>query len=126
MGIPTTGISQNPPAGDRANFVASDALGSAAASTVLACPYGWFNFTVYGTFVGTVVLEKSYDGGTTWVGTQIPFTTTAVSTTTVKSFQVFEPEVGVLYRSNCTAYTSGTANTRISGNGLMAQSAGPF
>lgn len=126
MGIPTTGISQTPPAGDEANFVAIDALGSQIASTVYACPWGWFNFTVYGTFSGTVVLEKSFDGGVTWVGTQIPFTTTAVSTTTVKSFQVFEPERGVLYRSNCTAYSSGTANTRISGNGLMAMSAGPF
>jgi hypothetical protein len=124
MGIPTTGISQTPGAGDLANFVAADALGSQIASTVYACPYGWFNFTVYGTFSGTVVLEKSYDGGTTWVGTHIPFTTSVVTTTAVASFQLFEPERGVLYRSNCTAYSSGTANTRISGNGQMAMSAG--
>lgn len=124
MGIPSIGISQTPGAGDEANFVATDALGSQVASTVYACPWGWFNFTVYGTFSATVVLEKSYDGGTTWLGVTIPFTTTAVTTTTAKSFQLFEPERGVLYRSNATAYASGSASTRISGNGLMAMSAG--
>lgn len=127
MGIPTTGINQGPvPAGDLANFVASDALAATGGSANLACPWGWFNFTVYGTFSGTVILEKSFDGGTTWVGCNIPFTTSAVTTTAAASFQVFEPERGVLYRSNMTARVSGTANTRISGNGLMAMSAGPF
>lgn len=72
-----------------------------------------FNISVWGTFVGTVQLERSFDNGTTWLpltagGTQIEkFTAPA-------SESVDEFEVGVLYRLNCTAYTSGTINYRLS------------
>ncbi len=67
-------------------------------------------------FVGTVQLEKSYDGGNTWLvagvgggGQQAVYTAgTAVG------FVVSEPETDVLYRVNCPAYTSGVINYRLS------------
>lgn len=71
------------------------------------------NVSLWGTFVGTVQLERSFDQGTTWLpitagGTQIYVWTAPASET----FE--EPEGGVYYRLNCTAYTSGTINYRIS------------
>lgn len=66
-----------------------------------------FNVAVWGTFAATAKLQKSFDGGTTWFDTGTEFT--AVGTA-----QVEEPEEGVLYRLNMTAWTSGAANYRIS------------
>jgi len=73
------------------------------------------------TFTGTVQLERSFDGGSTWIpcyawqgGSQLKWTA-AMST------EFLEPEKGVLYRLNCIAYSAGTINYRIS---TTAQAAG--
>ena len=71
------------------------------------------NVSVWGTFVGTVALQRSFDSGVTW----LPLTAAGVATasyTAPASEQVNEPEAGVEYRFACTAYTSGTINYRIS------------
>lgn len=73
-----------------------------------------FNVTLAGTFVGTVQLERRFtaQGGTNWhpltvVGTQIGIWTAPCS-------EIFEePQQGVDYRLNCTAYTSGTIQYRL-------------
>ena len=65
-------------------------------------------------FTATVRVEKSYDGGVTWLAANEPGTVTAASFTAQASMEMFEPELGVYYRLNCTAYTSGTINYRIS------------
>lgn len=72
-----------------------------------------FNISLWGTFVATVQLERSFDNGVTW----LPLT--AGGTATLKftapcSESAGETEAGVLYRLNCTAYTSGTVNYRLS------------
>ena len=72
-----------------------------------------FNVSLWGTFSGGAQLERSFDGGTTWLpitaaGTQL------YKWTGPASEVVDEAEYGVLYRLNCTAYTSGTINYRIS------------
>jgi hypothetical protein len=72
-----------------------------------------FNISLWGTFVATVRLERSFDGGTTW----LPITangTGLMNFTAACSEQWSDDEVGVQYRLNCTAYTSGTVNYRIS------------
>lgn len=71
-----------------------------------------FNMELRGTFVGTVALERSLDGGSNWVG--LTALGTAFSFTGPCSEIFEEPEVGALYRLNCTAYTSGTINFRLS------------
>ena len=74
-----------------------------------------FDGPITGTFVATLQLERSFDGGTTYAplsGSTIGTTATFTAPTT---FVGNETERGVLYRVNCTAYTSGTANVRISG-----------
>jgi len=80
--------------------------------TASAQMYGNFNFSLGGTFDATVRLEKSYDQGTTWApvtanASEIEFTEPCEELFT-------EPEVGVVYSWNCTSYTSGTINARIS------------
>lgn len=87
---------------------------------------GVANLTLGGSSpVGTVKLEKSYDGGTTWFDVSIDSVGTLASwvlaAATEISVLIEEPEggnstspSGVLYRCNCTAYTSGTITARIS------------
>lgn len=72
-----------------------------------------FNIAVSGTFVGTVLLEKSFDG-TTYIAVFRPGTSTAISYTAPGCETLCEPEPGVRYRWRCSAYTSGTINTRLS------------
>jgi len=67
-----------------------------------------FNLTITGTFVGTVQLERSFDGGTTWYPCSRDAVGSTASWTAPTSQVVWEPADGVLYATNCTAYTSGT------------------
>ena len=72
-----------------------------------------FNISGRGTFVATMQLERSFDAGANWhpitaAGTQLYLWTAPFSE------QAQEDQVGVLYRLNCTAFTSGTASYRIS------------
>jgi hypothetical protein len=73
-----------------------------------------FNVSVYGTFVGTVVLERSFDSGANYIPVYRYCTGTAVSYTAPASEVLPEPEGDVIYRLRCSAYTSGTANYRLS------------
>lgn len=71
-----------------------------------------FNVAISGTFVGVAQLERSFDGSTWFPITAHGVQLYAWSSPAAESF--CEPEYGVLYRWNCTAYTSGTINYRIS------------
>jgi hypothetical protein len=86
--------------GQSATFVAPSALS------------GEFNVSLSGTWVGTVKLERSFDNASTWIVVSKPDLTDA-SFTAHASFSVKEPEPGVRYRLNCTAYTSGTVTYRL-------------
>lgn len=73
------------------------------------------------TWSGTVQLERSFDGCSTWIvdnlgGALAQWTAGPVLLT------FGEPEKQVYYRLNCTAYTSGTINYRISQTGGAATS----
>jgi hypothetical protein len=73
---------------------------------------GTFNYSLSGTFVATLRLERSLNNGLTWnpvtaFGEQYNFTVPCQESHA-------EPEDGALYRWNCTAYTSGTVIARIS------------
>lgn len=77
---------------------------------------GPFNLSLWGTFVATVQLQRSFDGGLTWQLAQADSVgATAISFTAVASVKLdLGSEGGVLYRLNCSAYTSGTVNYRLS------------
>ena len=77
-------------------------------------------------FVGTVQLERSLDGGNTWIIANVGGTGTLAQYTagTPVSVTFGEPEEGITYRWNCIAYTSGTINYRISTTGGAATTFG--
>jgi len=77
---------------------------------------GDFNVSIWiasgNTFAGTVVAERSFDGGVTW----LPFTYidgSAPSWSAPMSTILSEPENGVFWRLRCSVFTSGTINWRI-------------
>jgi hypothetical protein len=67
---------------------------------------GGFNLSLSGFGTATVAAQRSFDGGSTWV--------TIDSFTSDTEQRAVESESGVLYRLNCTAYTSGTIAYRLS------------
>lgn len=89
--------------------------------------YGAFNAALWSdAFVGTVVFEKSYDGGTTWITVSRDVAGTAASyalnwaSTTSTNLTLAEVEPSVYWRIRCTAHTSGTLTYRLSqGGGLV-------
>nr|WP_198983063.1 hypothetical protein [Herbaspirillum sp. ASV7] len=98
---------------EQATTVASGTLSATGAGTTTPI-FGPCNFFVYGTFVGTVQLERSFDGGTTWVPYTLDAANDYAKFTTPASLVFSEPEHGMLYRVNCIAFTSGTINWRLS------------
>lgn len=69
-------------------------------------------------YVANVQLERSFDGGRTWIVCNIGAGTLAQFTAgTPVSITFGEPERQMLYRLNCIAYTSGTINYRVSQTG---------
>lgn len=67
---------------------------------------GGFNLSLSGFGSGTVSIERSFDNGSTW--------NTIESYTTDTEKRGCEPENGILYRLNCSDYSSGTIVYRIS------------
>ena len=63
-----------------------------------------FSLSLRGTWVGTVLVERSFDDGVEW-GTVESFTENTEK-------WGYEPE-GALYRVRCSAYTSGTILYRL-------------
>lgn len=67
------------------------------------------------TATATVNLERSFDGGVTWITCGVGGAGQLASYATLPiSIVGGEPEKVVLYRLNCIAYTSGTVNYRLS------------
>ena len=109
MGKPSTG------AADSATLVVTGTLASVAAGSAFLAPSsGVFNLALWGTFSATLRFEKSYDGGTTWIPVSRDLTGTDATFVAPGSLQIRDTEAGNLYRVNCTAYTSGTVNYRLS------------
>lgn len=129
MGIQPAVVSQAPPSGDQANAVVSGAFIATGVSPTFVC-WGPFNLFLYGSsgpngaWAGTVQLQRTFDGGTTWVVCNIDagFTQAEWATGKDVSLTVGEPEKGMGYRLQCTAYTSGTINYRMSTTGVAALS----
>lgn len=78
--------------------------------------YGKYNFSLqFNAGTATARLVRSYDGGVSWVVTSKPDLSPAVFTGPVDVDGVGEePETGMLYRWECTAFTSGPVNHRLS------------
>jgi hypothetical protein len=78
-------------------------------------------------FTGTVQLERSFDGGSTFIvcnGSIGAYFTPAQWTSGPVSVAFGEPEKQMLYRLNCLAYSSGPINYRASATGQAAETLG--
>lgn len=77
-------------------------------------------------YSATVQLERSFDGGSTWLVANVGGSGVLAQwpTGTPVAVTFGEPEKQVLYRLNTIAYTSGTINYRISETGGAAESLG--
>jgi hypothetical protein len=86
-----------------AGTLSAAATGSATVSVQAENKFQW---SVGGTWTGTLELQMSYDAGSTWSAYTIVTATGAVSSPT----EVYTNDTGqdVLIRAYCTAYTSGT------------------
>lgn len=95
-------------------FTATGQSGAFAPTISARSTVNAFNISASGTFVATVQLERSFDNGGTWFVCSSDAAGTPASWTAPFSVVGEEPTQGVLYRLNCTAYTSGTVTYRIS------------
>jgi hypothetical protein len=114
----TTGTLAFPP-----GFSAANVVGGTDANAV-------FMTTILGA-TATINIERSFDGGLTWLMAGVGGTGTGATygmpTSNPSngppapiSVVVGEPEQSVLYRLNCVSYASGTVNYRLSGTGAAA------
>lgn len=94
---------------DRAVSALSGSL-SAGQSSAPVVRTGKFNVSIWGVSGASVALERSFDGGVTWLNCTTPGGAPNAFTANA-SVVCEEPEDGVLYRLTCAA---GTANFRIS------------
>lgn len=73
---------------------------------------GRFNITLWGSFVATVQIERSFDGA---IWHPCTFSDGSANAWTAPlSITADEPEAGVRYRLVCVSHTSGTVNYRVS------------
>ena len=127
MGIPVSGTNAaplTPPAGDLANAYMGGSFTATGTSKWFGCqgPFNallWGNGGPNGNWSGTVRLEWTFDGGTTWLvcgiggsGQQAVYT--SAGTGSDVSLAIDQVEAGVAFRWNCTVYNSGTINYRLS------------
>ena len=99
---------------EQAQSIVNTTIGALNAATPGLFMLGCFNVAVWGVFTGTVQVQCSFDGGTTWIPVINKRTGAMITFTAPGAIQEDEVEPGVQYRCQMTAYTSGTANVRIS------------
>ncbi len=126
MGVPIGGTKDYATvkaAGDiTADALISQGVAASTGTSAATVFLGAFNVALSGTFTGTVLFEKSYDGGATWVTVAQDAAGTAASYTLAWTSQsinltLCEVETQVAWRLRCSAFTSGTLNYRLSQGG---------
>ncbi len=73
-----------------------------------------FNLSLWGSFSGTVQVERSFDRGTSWLVCARDGAGAPAANSAPVSLILEEVEAGVLYRLNCTALSSGAISYRLS------------
>lgn len=111
MGQPIGGGTDTASAGGNLISGSFSATGQSQPATI----YGTMNVSIWGSFTGSVQLERSFDGGTTWLPCSAAMSGTVLAFTAAYSgYPWSEVEHQVAYRLNCTSLSSGTINYRVS------------
>ena len=76
--------------------------GGTASNVSMKLMYGLFNAALGGTWSGTMQLQKSFDGGATFIPAQKDLSGTSGTYTGNVVSVLNEPEPGVYYRWQCT------------------------
>lgn len=112
MGIPQSGER------DLAQGVVKHSFGATGVSPRLVTPGARaINITIGNTaaaFTATIRLRRSFDGGTTWHVVANPDTLADRVHSAPVSYWQHEPEIGVMYELECTAFTAGPVPVRMS------------
>lgn len=98
---------------DMASSVLSGVLSSAEAGLSRVFT-GTFNVELQISGTLTAAIQRSFNGGTTWVTVSQSADGTAAAYSASVSMSLFEPEEGVYWRVNVTSFTSGSCTYRIS------------
>jgi hypothetical protein len=98
---------------DLAQFAAEGAFSSVGSGPWLNIGGAEFNVVVWGSFVGSLSGEYSFDGGTVAMPV-IGADGSEFVLTSPGAWLLKQPEPGVLFRLRCTAITAGTASWRVS------------
>lgn len=106
-GLPCAGCQE------AATTVQTGTFGSTTTSTPVLL-YGPINVSFWGTFSASTTIQRSFDGGVTWINVAQDTSGTVATYTTAITLVLNEPESAVFYRLSCT-YVSGTVNYRFSG-----------
>jgi hypothetical protein len=93
------------------SFTATGQSASFSPDTTRATQPGMFNYSLQGTFVATLQLERLLPGETVWQPLTALGNTISYNSPCSETWE--ECEADVSYRWNCTAYTSGTINYRM-------------
>jgi len=75
---------------------------------------GPLNLSIWGTFEATVTLQRSFDGGSTWLTCSLDAQGTPAVFTGAVELRIDDAEPGTLYRLSCV-WASGTVNYRFGG-----------
>jgi hypothetical protein len=95
-------------------FAESDVtLATGGDATAGVAVQGAFNLAVYGTFSGSIVAEKSFDAGTTYIAA-LDQAGIAITFSAAGARALFEPEAGMLWRLRAATLSSGTPGARVS------------
>ena len=102
-----------PGAADQAAQILAGSFTGTGQSGAIAL-YGPFSVAIWGSFVATLLVQKSFDGGATWIPYGADNSGVIPALSAPVAFRAIESELGVNYRLACTGFTSGTVNYRLS------------
>jgi hypothetical protein len=119
MGVPIGGVASQDTAEPlatgtiTASALISQGIPASTGSSLAKAFLGAFNLAMWGTFAGTILVEKTYDSGTTWITVSQDVAGTPASyalnlTAGSINLTLCEVETQVAWRIRCTTFTSGT------------------
>lgn len=99
---------------EEASSIITGSFSATGSSPGAAFFKGGINIALWGTFVATVQVERSFDGGANFMPVERDTNGTNLTFSSPDSVIAEEVESAVIWRLTCTNYTSGQVNYRVS------------